>query len=63
TLRTFTHVPWNGPYYERLGWRVLPEAECGPQMRALAEHERAIGLTRWPRQAMVLDLTGSGVIY
>ena len=63
TLRTFTHVPSNGPYYERLGWRVLPEADYGPQLQALAEHERAFGLTRWPRQAMVLDLTGPGVIY
>ena len=63
TLRTFVDVPWNGPYYERLGWRVLPDDDCGPQLRSLAETERALGLTQWPRQAMVLDLTGPGVVF
>ncbi len=58
TLRTFTEVPWNGPYYQRLGWRVLPEVESGPQLRILAQREHALGLTRWPRQAMALELTG-----
>ena len=56
TLRTFVDVPWNGPYYARLGWRVLPESEWGAGLRALAECERALGLDRWPRQAMALTL-------
>lgn len=60
TLRTFSEVPWNGPYYQRLGWRVLPDDAGGPQLQALAQREHALGLTRWPRQAMVLDLTGPG---
>ena len=56
TLRTFRDVPFNGPYYVRLGWRVLPEAEVGPQLRALRDAEERQGLLAWPRQAMVHDL-------
>lgn len=33
TLTTFADVPWNGPYYRRLGWRDLPAAELGPEPR------------------------------
>jgi GNAT superfamily N-acetyltransferase len=52
TLTTFTDVAWNGPYYERLGFIAVPQAELGPQLRAIREHETAIGLDRWPRTAM-----------
>ena len=30
TLRTYRDVPWNAPYYERHGWRVVPAADEGP---------------------------------
>ncbi len=40
TLTTFRDVPWNAPYYARLGFRELPEEEWGPQLRALIAHER-----------------------
>ena len=30
TPTTFADVPWNAPYYERLGFRPLPEAELTP---------------------------------
>jgi len=33
TLSTFTEIPWNRPYYERLGFAVLPEAEWTRFMR------------------------------
>lgn len=56
TLTTYRDLPWNGPYYERLGWRVLPETEHGPGLAAARRHERDRGLDRWPRQAMVTDL-------
>jgi GNAT superfamily N-acetyltransferase len=56
TLTTFRDVPWNGPYYERLGFRYLaPDAE-GPGLRALRDHERAHGLDTWPRASMRRDL-------
>ena len=52
TLTTFTQVPWNAPYYERLGFRVLPGDELGPGLRAVRRHEAAIGLDAWPRVCM-----------
>ncbi len=44
TLTTFTDVPWNRPLYEHLGFRVIPEEQIGPELRAVREHEAALGL-------------------
>ncbi|WP_405842910.1 GNAT family N-acetyltransferase [Streptomyces platensis] len=52
TLTTFTEVPWNAPYYARIGFRALPEAELTPGLRAIRAHEAALGLDHWPRAAM-----------
>lgn len=52
TLTTFTDVPWNAPYYARLGFDVIPDSELSPRLRGLREHEAAIGLDVWPRVAM-----------
>lgn len=52
TLTTYVHVPWNGPYYERLGFRYLRADEETPGLRAIREHERALGLEVWPRASM-----------
>ncbi|MFE7544157.1 GNAT family N-acetyltransferase [Streptomyces platensis] len=52
TLTTFTEVPWNAPYYARIGFRTLPEAELTPGLRTIRAHEAALGLDRWPRVAM-----------
>jgi ribosomal protein S18 acetylase RimI-like enzyme len=52
TLTTFTEVPWNAPYYERLGFRVLDEAELTPGLRKIRAHEAELGLDRWPRVCM-----------
>jgi GNAT superfamily N-acetyltransferase len=38
TLTTFRDVPWNGPYYERLGFRTT--TDLGPELAARVEHER-----------------------
>jgi GNAT superfamily N-acetyltransferase len=56
TLTTFADVPWNGPYYERCGFRVLAEAELTPGLREIRAHEIALGLDRWPRVCMRRDL-------
>jgi ribosomal protein S18 acetylase RimI-like enzyme len=56
TLTTFTDVPWNAPYYERLGFRRLPDSEVTPGLRAIRRHEAAHGLDRWPRVTMRRDL-------
>lgn len=53
SLTTFEQVPWNAPYYARLGFAVVPQSEWGPQLRARMEREAARGLATWPRVAMV----------
>jgi len=61
TLTTFRDVPWNGPFYERLGFRALPEP--GPELAAIRLHERAIGDDDFgPRIAMRKDLRHSGTV-
>lgn len=52
TLTTFTDVPWNAPYYERLGFRRLSGAELTPGLRAIRAAEAEHGLDRWPRVCM-----------
>jgi GNAT superfamily N-acetyltransferase len=56
TLTTFVDVPWNGPYYVRLGFRPLADDELGPGLRAVRRVEIARGLDRWPRTAMRREL-------
>ncbi|MEM7123540.1 MAG: GNAT family N-acetyltransferase [Pseudomonadota bacterium] len=43
-LSTFADVPWNAPYYERLGFRRLEHAELTPALRAIEAEEAAFGL-------------------
>jgi hypothetical protein len=52
TLTTYVDVPWNGPYYERLGFRYLTAGEETAGLRAVRERERALGLEVWPRTSM-----------
>ena len=52
TLTTFAEVPWNAPYYERLGFRRLGEDELTAGLREIRAAEAAHGLDRWPRVAM-----------
>lgn len=56
TLTTFTQVPWNGPYYERLGFDYIPAAAEPPGLRAIRATELANGLDAWPRASMRADL-------
>lgn len=56
TLTTFTEVPWNAPYYERLGFRPLAPADLTPGLRAIRAAEAEHGLDRWPRVCMRREL-------
>jgi GNAT superfamily N-acetyltransferase len=56
TLTTFADVPWNAPYYARLGFSPLPDAAQPPELAAIRDLERARGLDRWPRVAMRREL-------
>lgn len=49
TLTTFVEVPWNAPYYTRLGFRPVADEDLGPGLRAVRAHEAGRGLDRWPR--------------
>lgn len=44
TLSTQTNVPWNAPFYARLGFEVMPEAEWSAAYHALRQHEADLGL-------------------
>jgi ribosomal protein S18 acetylase RimI-like enzyme len=52
TLTTFAEVPWNAPYYARLGFRSLAGEELTPGLRRIRAAEAAHGLDRWPRVCM-----------
>ncbi|MGW0551046.1 GNAT family N-acetyltransferase [Streptomyces altiplanensis] len=56
TLTTFTHVPWNAPYYARLGFRALADSELTPGLRRIRAAEAGHGLDRWPRVCMRREL-------
>jgi len=56
TLTTFVDVPWNGPYYRRLGWCAMPATKLGPELAAIRRHEASLGLDAWPRIAMIKQL-------
>ncbi|MFD4000563.1 GNAT family N-acetyltransferase [Streptomyces rubiginosohelvolus] len=57
TLTTFTDVPWNAPYYARIGFRVLTELELTDGLRAIRAEEAQHGLDRWPRVCMRRELS------
>ncbi len=44
TLTTFSHLPWNGPFYGRNGFAELPVNDCGPALRARLANEAERGL-------------------
>jgi GNAT superfamily N-acetyltransferase len=58
TLTTFRDVPWNAPFYARVGFEVIPDHELEPEfIRRLAD-EAALGLDRSRRVAMRMSLRG-----
>jgi GNAT superfamily N-acetyltransferase len=57
TLSSFWEVPWNGPYYQRLGFERVPERELTEGLRRIRDHEAARGLAQWPRVIMRRPLT------
>lgn len=44
TLSTFRDVPWNMPFYERLGFEVIPSAELDAALLAIFQNETRRGL-------------------
>lgn len=56
TLTTFRDVPWNAPWYARLGFEMLAEETLPAKLRQKREEEAAHGLAYESRCAMRLML-------
>lgn len=52
TLTTFAEVPWNAPYYQRLGFVQMADDMLSPGLVQIRAQEQAAGLDRWPRVCM-----------
>lgn len=52
SLTTFRDVPWNMPFYARLGFEVIPSKDLSADLRAIIENERRRGLDPERRVAM-----------
>nr|WP_207803139.1 GNAT family N-acetyltransferase [Rhodopseudomonas palustris] len=52
TLTTFRDVPWNEPYYQRLGFVTLGEDDLDSRLKAVLDAEARAGLPRARRCAM-----------
>jgi GNAT superfamily N-acetyltransferase len=58
TLTTYRDVPWNAPFYSRLGYSVFRPDGGHRELLALVEDESAAGFTQAPRVAMYKNLRG-----
>jgi GNAT superfamily N-acetyltransferase len=56
TLSTFRDVPWNAPFYARVGFRETAPGDASPALRALREHEAAEQLPIDRRVLMTMAL-------
>ncbi len=52
TLTTFRDVPWNMPFYARLGFEEIPTGALTPALRSVLENEARRGLDPARRVAM-----------
>jgi len=56
TLTTFVHISWNAPWYQKLGFSVLPNDAIPTSVRSILDHERKMGLDPRRRVAMRMKL-------
>ena len=57
TLITFRHLPWNAPFYEKMGFEVMESSAVGTELANLLQEEREAGIDVHKRVCMKLDLT------
>ncbi len=57
TLTTFRDVPWNAPFYSRIGVEAIPEEELDEELLRRLSDESALGLERSRRVAMRKSLS------
>lgn len=53
TLTTFTDVPWNAPFYVRLGFVTVDDLQANPRLAGLLRAEQDAGLPVDRRVAMI----------
>ncbi|TSD86291.1 GNAT family N-acetyltransferase [Mycobacterium sp. KBS0706] len=58
TLSTFRDVPWNAPYYARLGFVPMPDEALGPGLAAIRDMIAAKGIDIIPRLFMRRPVAG-----
>jgi GNAT superfamily N-acetyltransferase len=56
SLSTFRDLPWNAPFYAKLGFRILDAAELTPGFQQIRQQERKAGLPIADRVIMHCDL-------
>ena len=56
TLSTFTDVPWNGPFYARLGFAPYPVGEWGSEHHAVWQNQLDSALDCTRRHIMIKRL-------
>jgi GNAT superfamily N-acetyltransferase len=59
TLTTYADVPWNAPYYARLGFDIVAEDDLSEGLRRIRAREEASGLAAWPRVVMRRPVGGA----
>jgi GNAT superfamily N-acetyltransferase len=59
TLTTFRDVPWNAPFYERLGFKILKEGDLSMELNTILKKETANGMNPEARCAMMKRLPGT----
>lgn len=58
TLTTFRDIPWNAPFYQKLGFNILEPEELTPPLLRLVEEEERHGLKRELRVVMRYEIGG-----
>lgn len=54
-LTTFVHVSWNAPFYAKLGFVALTNADTPPFLKDILEEEKRYGLTNRTAMCLAVD--------
>lgn len=55
-LTTFRDIPFNAPFYARLGFAIVDEADLSPRLAGIRQEERRMGCELAPRVAMIMKV-------
>ena len=61
TLTTYRDVPWNAPFYERMGYQIIAVDARRPELMTIRAEEAAAGFDRAPRVAMERPLRARAI--